>query len=58
MTMTLALKGRLDIEEPKIVALQSLTASHTEHINLNDSYLVTLDERLDAEEPKQLLYKH
>ena len=42
----------MDIEEPKIVALQTLTASHADTINLNASYIVSLDERLDAEEPK------
>jgi hypothetical protein len=47
----LALKWRLNTEEPKIVALQTLAASHTDTIDLNVSYIVTLDERLDAEEP-------
>jgi hypothetical protein len=42
----------LDIEEPKIVALQTLMASYADTINLNASYIVSLDERLDAEEPK------
>ena len=42
----------MDTEEPKIVALQTLTASHADTINLNASYIVSLDERLDAEEPK------
>ena len=39
------LKGRLDTEEPKTSALETITASHT--------YIITdLQERLNIEEPK------
>jgi len=47
-----ALKGRLDIEEPKISALQLLTQSHSSQISSNDEDILALQGRLDLEEPK------
>ena len=47
-----ALQGRLDTEEPKTSALQSLTESHTSQIESNDDDILALQGRLDTEEPK------
>jgi hypothetical protein len=46
------LEARLDKEEPKTTALQSLTATHTTDIASNTNNIASLDTRLDAEEPK------
>ena len=50
-----ALEGRLDTEEPKITALETLTATHTSQISQissNDTDILELQGRLDIEEPK------
>ena len=47
-----ALEGRFDTEEPKISALETLTATHTSQISSNDTDILELQGRLDIEEPK------
>jgi hypothetical protein len=45
-----ALEERLDTEEPKTTALQTLTASHITQISSNDTYIIALQGRLEVEE--------
>jgi hypothetical protein len=52
ITELTSLEARLDKEEPKTTALQSLTATHTTDIASNTNNIASLDTRLDAEEPK------
>jgi len=48
----IALQGRLDTEEPKITALETLTATHTSQVSSNDTDVLALPGRLNTEEPK------
>jgi hypothetical protein len=47
-----ALEERMDTEEPKTTALQTLTASHITQISSNDTDITALQGRLDLSEPK------
>ena len=47
-----ALEERMDTEEPKTTALQTLTASHITQISSNDTDITALQGRLDLAEPK------
>ena len=42
----------MNTEQPKVVSLQSLTASHSEQINSNDDDISDIQGRLDTEKPK------
>jgi len=46
------LDTRLDVEEPKTTALQSLTATHTENIATNTNNIASLDVDLFTEQQK------
>jgi hypothetical protein len=52
ITEITALQGRLETEEEKTTALQTLTATHTTDIATNINNIASLDTRLDTEEPK------
>jgi hypothetical protein len=52
ITELTSLEARLDIEELKTTALETLTANHTDDIASNDTDKTALHGRLDIEEPK------
>jgi hypothetical protein len=52
ITEITSLETRLDTEEPKTTALQTLTSNHTTDIASNDTNITALQGRLDIEEPK------
>jgi hypothetical protein len=52
VTEITALQGRLDTEEPKTTALQTLTATHTEDVASNTNNIASLDVDLFTKQQK------